>query len=95
MTIFPDIPESKHKRQRLNDAFAAHELEQLHECLSRTTVDERIFMAGEMILAFPDQLEAQRIREGVYGDRIPQALLNDPPPLVKEALIQVGRLPPE
>ena len=80
-------------RRRRDEAFAAHEREQLLDTLRRTTAEDRIYMAGEMARAFMEQIEAGRIRDGTYGDRIPQALLDDPPPLVREALIAVGRLP--
>ena len=67
-----------------------HEGDRVADALRRTTAADRVYMAGEMALLFPDQLEAQRIREGRYGDRIPQALLDDPPPVVRRALEAAG-----
>ena len=93
--FLPHIADPAERKRATDAAFAAHEREQLLDLLHRTTAEDRIYMAGELVLAFPDQLEAGRIRDGVYGERIPQALLDDPPPLVREALVAVGRLPRE
>jgi hypothetical protein len=81
------------RKAAIDKAFARHEAEQLLDHVRRTSMADRIEIAGQLATAFPDSLEAQRIREGTYGDRIPQQLLDNPPPLVREALIEVDRLP--
>ena len=93
--FFPHIADPAERKRAVDAAFAAHEREQVREVFRRTTAADRVYMAGEMALLFPDQLEAQRIREGRYGDRIPKALFDDPPPVVRRALEAAGVLLPD